>query len=84
MKRRNFIKNFSLGILAKKITDFKNEFPKYSDAIMPVLFVGYGNPMNAIEDNEYNRGWSDMGKCFRHRKLSFVFLLTGKSRKAFI
>ena len=24
---------------------------------MPVLFVGHGSPMNAIEDNEYSRGW---------------------------
>jgi len=25
---------------------------------MPVLFVGHGNPMNAIEDNEYSRAWA--------------------------
>lgn len=25
---------------------------------MPVLFVGHGSPMNAIEDNEFSRGWS--------------------------
>jgi 4,5-DOPA dioxygenase extradiol len=24
---------------------------------MPVVFVGHGSPMNAIEDNEYSRGW---------------------------
>lgn len=24
---------------------------------MPVLFVGHGSPMNAIEDNEYSRTW---------------------------
>lgn len=24
---------------------------------MPVLFVGHGSPMNAIEDNQYTRGW---------------------------
>ena len=24
---------------------------------MPVLFVGHGSPMNAIEDNKYTRGW---------------------------
>jgi 4,5-DOPA dioxygenase extradiol len=29
---------------------------------MPVLFLGHGNPMNAIEDNEFVRGWVDMGK----------------------
>ena len=24
---------------------------------MPALFVGHGSPMNAIEDNEFSRGW---------------------------
>jgi 4,5-DOPA dioxygenase extradiol len=24
---------------------------------MPVLFLGHGSPMNAIEDNEFSRGW---------------------------
>jgi 4,5-DOPA dioxygenase extradiol len=29
---------------------------------MPVLFVGHGSPMNAIEDNEFSRGWREVGK----------------------
>jgi 4,5-DOPA dioxygenase extradiol len=28
-----------------------------SPNMMPVLFVGHGSPMNAIEDNEFSRGW---------------------------
>jgi 4,5-DOPA dioxygenase extradiol len=24
---------------------------------MPILFIGHGSPMNAIEDNEFSRGW---------------------------
>jgi 4,5-DOPA dioxygenase extradiol len=31
---------------------------------MPVLFVGHGSPMNAIEDNEYRRSWQALGKEF--------------------
>ncbi|MBU4438758.1 MAG: hypothetical protein KJ779_04240 [Firmicutes bacterium] len=27
---------------------------------MPVLFVGHGSPMNAIENNEYTRGWEEI------------------------
>lgn len=27
---------------------------------MPVVFVGHGSPMNAIEDNEFTRGWAEM------------------------
>jgi 4,5-DOPA dioxygenase extradiol len=26
-------------------------------AVMPVLFLGHGSPMNAIEDNEFSRAW---------------------------
>jgi 4,5-DOPA dioxygenase extradiol len=28
---------------------------------MPVLFIGHGSPMNAIEDNEFVRGWEYTG-----------------------
>lgn len=29
---------------------------------MPVLFIGHGSPMNAIEENEFAIGWRNMGK----------------------
>lgn len=29
---------------------------------MPVLFVGHGSPMNAIEDNEYSRTWRSIAE----------------------
>lgn len=29
---------------------------------MPVLFVGHGSPMNAIEDNTFRKSWTEMGK----------------------
>ena len=29
---------------------------------MPLLFLGHGSPMNAIEDNEFSRGWQEAGK----------------------
>lgn len=29
---------------------------------MPVLFVGHGNPMNVMEDNEFSRAWDAAGK----------------------
>lgn len=28
---------------------------------MPVLFIGHGNPMNAIEDNAYSQSWRRLG-----------------------
>jgi 4,5-DOPA dioxygenase extradiol len=41
----------------EKMTD-----PVKSAGNMPVLFIGHGNPMNAIEDNEFSRSWYEMGK----------------------
>ena len=29
---------------------------------MPVLFVGHGNPMNAISDNVFSRAWGTVGE----------------------
>jgi 4,5-DOPA dioxygenase extradiol len=33
-----------------------------STELMPVLFVGHGSPMNAIEENEFALSWRDLGK----------------------
>jgi 4,5-DOPA dioxygenase extradiol len=43
--------------------DFRtlNEMPDNADA-MPVLFVGHGSPMNAIEENEFSLKWREVGK----------------------
>ena len=32
---------------------------------MPVLFLGHGSPMNAIEDNSWSRGWRALGERLR-------------------
>ncbi|MCA0869274.1 4,5-DOPA dioxygenase extradiol [Seohaeicola saemankumensis] len=29
---------------------------------MPLVFLGHGSPMNAIEDTVYSRGWSQLGR----------------------
>ena len=31
---------------------------------MPVLFLGHGSPMNAIEDNEFRQDWQALGREF--------------------
>jgi 4,5-DOPA dioxygenase extradiol len=35
---------------------------------MPVLFVGHGSPMNAIEDNEFSRAWETTGESLPRPK----------------
>lgn len=46
------------------LSGFKNftDDLKEQDQKMPVLFVGHGSPMNAIEDNEFSARWRKMGK----------------------
>ena len=36
--------------------------PLKSTAKMPLLFLGHGSPMNAIELNEFSRTWQEIGK----------------------
>ncbi len=36
---------------------------------MPVLFVGHGNPMNAIEENQYTKTWNQLGESIPKPKL---------------
>ena len=40
-----------------KITDQFNKTEK-----MPVLFIGHGSPMNAVEENKFVKGWRETGK----------------------
>jgi len=40
----------------KKLNDSLKPSPR-----MPVIFVGHGNPMNAIEDNSFTRNWNKIG-----------------------
>ena len=66
MYRRNFLQSsallsirgifYKMGILDRIKSDFDN-----TDR-MPVVFVGHGSPMNAIEDNEFSLGWKNLGK----------------------
>lgn len=37
-------------------------------ARMPVVFIGHGSPMNAIEDNEFSRAWIELGSSLPHPK----------------
>ncbi|MDK3018911.1 4,5-DOPA-extradiol-dioxygenase [Pseudodonghicola flavimaris] len=46
--------------IAQQLNQLKDSL-KASDR-MPVVFLGHGSPMNAIEDNEYSRSWSALGR----------------------
>lgn len=66
MKRSHFIRSITLLSLLsstmkasalKKLSDSLSPSPK-----MPVLFLGHGSPMNAIEENEFVKGFRKVGK----------------------
>ncbi len=44
----------------KKYINMSASFP--ATPAMPVVFVGHGNPMNAIEETEFSAGWKELGK----------------------
>lgn len=66
MKRSQFLK--SLALLPLTTTAMKlNELNKITTTLrnteqMPVLFLGHGSPMNAIEENEFVTGFRNLGK----------------------
>jgi 4,5-DOPA dioxygenase extradiol len=66
MDRKSFLKSLALipiaGVTMK--LDALNKLAESfgSTEKTPVLFVGHGSPMNAIEDNEFSRGWRTVGK----------------------
>jgi len=66
MKRRGFLKSMlllpAMGY-AMKLSALHNYTESLSSTgKMPVLFLGHGSPMNAIELNEFSSGWRAIGK----------------------
>jgi len=68
LKRRNFIKLLGLGAVAtgglyslanavNKLEDLKQKFP--------VLFIGHGSPLNAVQNNEFTRSLTQMGRTLK-------------------
>ena len=66
MLRRNFLTTLAMLPIAgaamklNELNELTSSFD--STAPMPVLFVGHGSPMNAIEENEFVQGWRTIGK----------------------
>ena len=63
MQRRNFIKQLSIATMsAITLSNLKTAVSSIGGEKikMPVLFIGHGSPMNAIEDNIYTEGWKSI------------------------
>lgn len=66
MNRKDFIKSLALVPMLGSISSIKalDHLNKHLDADqrMPVLFLGHGSPMNAIEENEFVTGFRNAAK----------------------
>lgn len=67
MNRKSFIKSLAVtgmaGTAAFKVNELNHITGGLSNTEqMPVLFMGHGSPMNAIEENEFVQGFRDAGK----------------------
>jgi len=72
MKRRSFLGSALLLPFALKAMNYSeiNQLMTFGENTprMPVLFVGHGSPMNAIEENEFVEGWRNLGKTLPRPK----------------
>ena len=48
-----------------------------NDTQFPIVFVGHGNPMNALEHNRYTEAWAGLGAGSRDRGPSCASRPTG-------
>lgn len=66
MDRKNFLKTMAilpLGAAAMQLSSLKAATDAFSTTDrMPVLFLGHGNPMNALSDNSFTQGFQQMAK----------------------
>lgn len=70
MDRKTFLKTLAVlpitAAAAMKLNELnKMTAPLSSTAKMPVLFLGHGSPMNAIEENEFVSGFRNIGKSIQ-------------------
>jgi 4,5-DOPA dioxygenase extradiol len=68
-----------------KLNDLNKAAESYkSTDKFPVLFVGHGSPMNAIEENEFVTGWRNMGKTIAKPKAILCISAHWETRGTFV
>lgn len=88
MERKQFLKTLSLLPLtgvAMKLNDLNKLSSGFSQTdTMPVLFLGHGSPMNAIEDNEFTRNFRDISTRFEKPKAILVVSAHWETKGTFL
>ena len=69
MKRRQFLYASTLTLMGASLASIRGlASGSAASERMPALFIGHGNPMNAIEKNKFSDSWEQMGKDLPHPK----------------
>jgi 4,5-DOPA dioxygenase extradiol len=88
MKRSDFLKILALSPLSlaamklKELENFTKELTPTEK--MPVLFLGHGSPMNAIEENEFVAGFRTIGKTIPKPKAILVISAHWETKGTFV
>lgn len=88
MKRRSFLGSAMLFPLALKAMKYNeiNQLLTFGENTprMPVLFVGHGSPMNAIEENEFVETWRNLGKTLPRPKVILCISAHWETKGTFV
>lgn len=88
MNRLDFIKILALtplSISMMKLKDLNKYTFDYTETDkMPVLFLGHGSPMNAIEENEFVAGFRTIGKKINTPKAIIVVSAHWETKGTFV
>ncbi len=88
MKRSDFLKLVTLSPLAlaaMKLQSLENITKDLGPSEkMPVLFLGHGSPMNAIEENEFVAGFRNIGKTIPKPKAILIISAHWETKGTFV
>jgi len=87
MNRKKFITAMAVLPLtgaALKVNSFNLSKNFEATEKFPVLFLGHGSPMNAIEENEFVDGFRNIGKTFQKPKAILVISAHWETRGTFV
>lgn len=89
MKRSDFLKILvasPLALAAMKLKELENVTSGLTETFekMPVLFLGHGSPMNAIEENEFVAGFRNIGKNIPKPKAVIVISAHWETKGTFV
>ncbi|RKD91630.1 4,5-DOPA-extradiol-dioxygenase [Mangrovibacterium diazotrophicum] len=88
MKRKQFLTTLSLLPLtgtAMKLNELSKITSSFdSTELMPLLFLGHGSPMNAIEQNEFTEGFRDISTKFEKPKAILCISAHWETRGTFL